>query len=148
MLSLIGIILYRISLLAFVISLGGIFYQHIVEYRNWHSNIPDSLNAYRQFFKVSEFGDFFKIFMPTAGLCLIIAMIINWNSWMIISLAGMFLTAGFTNWYFVPIHKKLFEDEMGDTAELKRNADRWRKGNYTRMIIMGITTAAMIEGLF
>ena len=155
MITLLGIVLYSMSSIAFAMALGGIFYQHIVEYRNWSLNIPQSLIAYREFFKKSDFGSFFKMFMPAAFLCLVVSIAILWNYstllrvWMLIGMAGMFLTAGFTNTYFVPKHKKLFEGpvEIQKTIELNHVADQWRKGNYARMILMGATLASMFEGI-
>jgi hypothetical protein len=150
-----GIIFYNIAILAFAMALGGILYQHIVEFRNWRSNIPQSLIAYREFFKKSDFGSFFKMFMPASFLCLVVSVAMLWNYstsvriWMLIGVAGMFLTAGFTNSYFVSKHKKLFEEpiDISKTLELKEAAEQWRKGNYARMILMGLTLMAMLEGL-
>jgi hypothetical protein len=155
MITLAGIVLYTIASLAFAISLGGILYQHIVEFRNWSLNIPQSLIAYREFYKKSDFGTFFKMFMPAAFLCLLASIVMLWNYstalrvWSLAGIAGMFLTAGFTNTYFITKHRALFEDpvDVGKAAELKQVADQWRKGNYARMILMGVTLAAMLEGL-
>ena len=155
MITLPGIVLYTIASLAFAIAFGGILYQHIVEYRNWSLSIPQSLQAYRDFFKKSDFGSFFKMFMPPAFLCLAVSVAVLWNYstlfriWSLVGVAGMFLTAAFTNSYFVPKHKTLFEEpiDIRKTADLKKVADQWRKGNYARMIIMGVTLAALLEGL-
>jgi hypothetical protein len=150
-----GTIFYNVAILAFAMALGGIFYQHIVEFTNWRSNIPQSLITYREFFKKSDFGSFFKMFMPASFLCLLVSVATLWNYstdlriWMLAGVAGMFLTAGFTNSYFVPKHKKLFEEpiDVTKTSDLKQVANQWRKGNYARMILMGITLVAMLEGL-
>jgi hypothetical protein len=150
-----GVIFYNIAILAFAMSLGGIFYQHIVESTNWRSNIPQSLIAYREFFKHSDFGNFFRMFMPTSFICFLISVATLWNystpvrMWMLIGVAGMFLTAAFTNSFFVAKHKKLFEEtiDVSKTAELKQVAGQWQKGNYARMILMGLTLVAMLEGL-
>jgi len=151
----VGLVLYKIAFVTFAIALGGILYQHIVEYRNWSAEVPESLVAYRQFFRVSDFGRFFKMFMPVSSVCVIAATVILWNSskesnsWMLISVAGMFITAGFTNFFFVPMHRKLFEDAIDDSKseELKRMAGRWKNGNYVRIAIMFVTLAAFAEAL-
>lgn len=150
-----GILLYKIAFLAFTIAFGGLLYQHVVEFRNWNANIPESLYAYRQFFKMSDFGRFFKMFMPLSGICLLASLLLLWapaeaaRTWMIICTAGAFLTAAFTNLYFVPKHRKLFEDPIDEknSEELNRTADQWRSGNYFRMFLMAITVVSFLEGM-
>lgn len=148
-----GLLLFTISLIAFAISLGGILYQHIVEFPNWGKRIPESLISYRAFFKHSDFGNFFKIFMPISSICLLIAIFLLWskpteaNKWILIAMAGLILTAAFTNFYFVPTHKKLFSDEITQTnvSELTTLATQWGKTNLIRIIIMTLTLISFLK---
>lgn len=150
-----GSILYKIAFLTFTIAFGGILYQHVVEFRNWSSNIPDSLYAYRGFFRVSDFGRFFKMFMPLSGMCLLASVVMMWNTpgdtktWLLISTGGALLTAGFTNVYFVRRHRKLFEEPIDEknTDELTKIADQWKSANYFRMFLMAITIVSFLEGM-
>lgn len=150
-----GTILYKIAFLTFTIAFGGILYQHIVEFRNWSADIPESLYAYKNFFRVSDFGRFFTMFMPLSGMCLLASVVMLWNTpgdqkvWLLVCTAGAFLTAGFTSLYFVPRHRKLFEgapDEK-DTDELNKIADQWKSANYFRMFLMAITIISFLEGM-
>lgn len=150
-----GSILYKIAFLTFTIAFGGILYQHVVEFRNWSADIPESLYAYRSFFRASDFGRFFKMFMPLSGMCLLASVVMMWNTrvdtrtWLMISTGGAFLTAGFTNVYFVPRHRKLFEDPIDEknTDELNKIADQWKSANYFRMFLMAITIVSFLEGM-
>ena len=150
-----GLLLFTISLIAFAISLGGILYQHIVEFPNWGKGIPESLISYRAFFKHSDFGNFFKIFMPTSSICLVIAILLLWNNsstvnfWTLLAMSGLVLTAVFTNNYFVPKHKKLFSDEITQTnvSELITLATQWGKGNLIRIAIMSLTVVSFLKAL-
>lgn len=151
----IGLIFLIISLITFVISLGGIIYQHIVEFPNWKTDLPSSLSSYRAFFKRADFGNFFKIFMPASSICLIIAIILLWNKpytaniWTLFAMSGLILTAVFTNNYFVPKHKKLFSDEITQTnvSELMILAKQWGKGNLIRIVIMSLTLVSFLKAL-
>jgi len=151
----IGLILLLISLITFVISLGGIIYQHIVEFPNWKTDLPGSLSSYRSFFKRADFGNFFKIFMPTSSICLVIAIPLLWNEpstaniWILLAMSGLVLTAVFTNNYFVPKHKKLFSDEITQTnvSELTILATQWGKGNLIRIGIMFLTVISFLKAL-
>lgn len=150
-----GILLYKIAFLTFTIAFGGILYQHVVEFRNWNADIPDSLTAYRNFFRYSDFGRFFKMFMPLAGLLAIAAAVMLWNhnvganAWLIVCVAGIFITAVFTNLYFVSRHRKLFHDPIDErnTDELMKAADQWKAANYFRMFLMAITVISFLEGI-
>jgi hypothetical protein len=150
----IGHLLFLTSLTTFAISLGGILYQHIVEFPNWGKDIPNSLISYRSFFKYSDFGNFFKIFMLLSFFCLLIAIFLLWdkpteaNKWTLIAMAGLISTAGFTNFFFVPKHAKLFSDEITQTnvSELIALARWWGKGNLIRIAIMALTLISFFKG--
>lgn len=150
-----GILLYKIAFLTFTIAFGGILYQHIVEFRNWSSGIPESLYAYRQFFKVSDFGRFFKMFMPLSTICLVVSAIMlrsvegNGETWVLACTGGCILTAVFTNAYFIPRHRKLFDEPIDErnTEDLEKIADQWRSANYFRMLLMAITVVSFLEGI-
>jgi hypothetical protein len=148
-----GLIVLLLSLLAFTISLGGIIYQHMVELPNWKLDMPDSLKAYRAFFRRADFGDFFKLFMPLSFVFLIIAIVLLWNrpekanTWTVLSLLGFLSTAMFTNSFFVRIHDELFKKELGASGfrTLEELEKRWRRGNLVRIAIMLFTIAAMLR---
>jgi hypothetical protein len=148
-----GLLSFVISLIAFAISLGGIIYQHVVEFPNWKKDIPYSLISFTRFFKYSDFGKFFKIFMPLSSICLLIAIFLLWdkpseaNNWTLLAMAGLILTAGFTNFYLVPKHKKLFFEEttQTDVSELTTLAIQWGKGNLIRIVIMTLTLVSFLK---
>jgi hypothetical protein len=92
-----GVFLFATSFTAFAISLGGILYQHLVEFPNWKRDMPDSLTAYRSFFRQTDFGKFFKVFMPLSFLSLLVAIFLLWkapmspNKWMVLAMTGLIL---------------------------------------------------------
>src|SRR5690606_28710336 len=99
--------------------------------------------------------NFFKIFMPTSSICLVIAILLLWNNsstvnfWTLLAMSGLVLTAVFTNNYFVPKHKKLFSDEITQTnvSELITLATQWGKGNLIRIAIMSLTVVSFLKAL-
>ena len=150
-----GILLYKIAFLTFTIVFGGILYQHVVEFRNWNADIPDSLTAYRNFFRYSDFGRFFKMFMPLTTMCLVSSAFMlrsvegGAETWVLACTAGCILTAVFTAVWFIPRHRKLFHDPIDErkTDELIRAADQWKSANYFRMFLMAITVISFLEGM-
>jgi uncharacterized membrane protein len=59
-----------------MIVLGGTIFSVIVEYPNWFADVPSSLEATRNFYKVFHPGYFFQIFGPLiliSGLAFIVA---------------------------------------------------------------------------
>src|SRR5699024_5917273 len=147
----IGFYLLFIALFSFSIVLGGIIYQHIVEFPNWNSNIPNSLLSYQNFFSTSDFGSFFKIFMPLSSICLLISIIILCNevatSLMIAAFVGLLLITIYTRSYFVPKHQLLFSERVGeiDSSKLKKTANQWKRGNYLRIFIMLATMFTFLK---
>ena len=145
-----GIIFLNISLVTFAMAWGGIVYQHRVEYPNWSNYIPDSIKIYREFTKAASFGQFFTLVMPLSGLSLFVALILLWNStpvfYLLLALAGMVFTAGFTNRFFILKHQVLFSENLSSKTneELKMIARQWRNGNYIRMIIMALTLLSLV----
>jgi hypothetical protein len=59
--------------------LGGTIFSVLVEYPNWFANIPSSLEATRNFYKVFHPGYFFQIFGPLAVLSGIAFVIAGWR---------------------------------------------------------------------
>jgi len=147
-------LLLIVAMITYAIAYGAVIYQHIVEFPNWKKDIPHSLVLFRAFFKYAGFGKFFKIFMPVSSISLLIAIFLAWNHpheaniWTALSMAGLIITAAFTNIYFIPRHKKLFTEEtQTNDAELKIIATQWGKGNILRIIIMTVTLASFLEAL-
>jgi len=72
-------ILFTTYLCLMMIILGGTIFSVLVEYPNWFANIPSSLEATRNFYKVFHPGYFFQIFGPLAVLSGIAFVVAGWR---------------------------------------------------------------------
>jgi hypothetical protein len=75
--------LQTISFTAFfcltLIVLGGTIFAVLVEYPNWFANVPTSLEATRNFYKVFHPGYFFQTVAPLAFVAGIIFVVLGWK---------------------------------------------------------------------
>ncbi len=62
-----------------MIVLGGTTFAVMVEYPNWFANVPESLEATRDYYKVLHPGYFFQIFGPLSMLAGIGFVIVGWR---------------------------------------------------------------------
>jgi len=88
-----------------MIVLGGTIFSVIVEYPNWFANVPQSLEATRNFYQVFHPGYFFQIFAPLSVLAALAAVIVNWKipsvrSFVIIGLV-LFVTAELLTFFYI-----------------------------------------------
>jgi hypothetical protein len=73
-------ILFTAYLCLMLIILGGTIFSVLVEYPNWFANVPESLEATRNFYKVFHPGYFFQIFGPLSVLTGIGFVIVGWRT--------------------------------------------------------------------
>jgi hypothetical protein len=72
------IILYLSLIIASGLLLTNI-YTSIVDAKSWGSNIPRSIEVAREYYKVSNPGDFFRIFSPVNQLLGLLCVIFFWK---------------------------------------------------------------------
>jgi hypothetical protein len=72
-------ILFTAYLCLMLIILGGTIFSVLVEYPNWFADVPASLEATRNFYKVFHPGYFFQIFGPLSVLTGIAFVITGWR---------------------------------------------------------------------
>jgi hypothetical protein len=133
--------------------MGGSLYLIIVEVPNWSADIPDSLDTYRHFFKISHAGYFFQILVPLTIICLIISTVLLWNrpkyanKYLLAVLVGVILAEVFTLIYFLPKNFILFFNPLHDvtTDELMKVSSQWQTANYLRIAIIMITMGLFLK---
>src|SRR6185503_6560902 len=90
-----------------IIVLGGTIFSVLVEYPNWFANVPESLEATRNFYKVFHPGYFFQTVAPLSLLSGIAFVIIGWRfaqarNFVLMSLAVLILAELLTFIYIYP----------------------------------------------
>jgi hypothetical protein len=105
-------------------------------------DIPNSVIAGGEFFKVTNPGDFFKIFSPASQVLTLISLILFWKyskkARLFLGIALLCFISGdimaFT--YFHPRTDLMFSNPMPDVETLKRLSSQWSSMNWVRSFIL------------
>ena len=122
-----------------MVIVGGTIFCVMVEYPNWFSNVPSSLETTRNFYKVLHPGYFFQTFAPLTLLTGIAAAAFGWRNarprnLVLFSLAAMVAAELLTFIYIYPrLNIMLTPEAATNSVEMLRraaadftNADRIR----------------------
>ena len=139
-----------------MIVLGGTIFSVMVEYPNWFADVPSSLEATRNFYRVLHPGYFFQTFAPLLLLTGIGFVITSWRlaparNLVLISVAIMIAIELLTFGYIYPRLWIMFgPDAASQTIDAMRQAaidftfaDRIRTG--MDVVGSGISVAAMVK---
>lgn len=118
-------------------------YTSLVDARSWGSNIPDSIAAARQYFKVVDPGAFFRVFSPANQVLGLIALVIYWKTspsirlQLFIAFACYVSAEAMTFSYFFPRNDIMFRDAaLTDIDLLKKTWSEWNTMNWVRTAIL------------
>lgn len=126
-------------------------YTSIVDARSWGSNIPESIGVAREYFRVVNPGNFFRIFSPLNQLLGLVALVICWRSsgqvrlLLGIALVMYLVAEGMTFMYFYPRNDIMFKTAaLTDTALLKKTWSQWNSMNWVRtaVLVIGLCCSA------
>ena len=123
-------------------------YNSIVNAVNWESNIPESINAAKDFFKPANPGTYFQIFSPTTQVLALLALILFWKRGssvrLFLGIALLFYVSAdiLTFAYFHPRNDIMFlSEQLPDTETLKKLAAEWSFMNWIRSFIVFVGLA-------
>ena len=127
-------------------------YTSLVDVPSWGSNIPASIETARQYFKVSNPGDFFRIFSPLNQALGLLCMILFWKRgkeirWLLVSAFILYVIGeGMTFMYFYPRNDIMFNSTLTDADQLKSTWLEWRNMNWVRtaVILAGVVCSALV----
>jgi uncharacterized membrane protein len=126
-------------------------YTSIVDVPAWGNNIPASLEIARQYYKVSNPGDFFRIFSPINQALGLLCIVLFWKRGSKIRLlliaACVLYMAGeaMTFMYFYPRNDIMFKSDLTQVENLKTTWLQWRSMNWVRTFIItaGVICSAL-----
>lgn len=106
------------------------------------SDIPNSVIAGGEFFKVANPGDFFKIFSPASQFLTLLSLVLFWKNpkkvRLFLGIALLCFVSGdimaFT--YFHPRTDLMFSNPMPDVETLQRLSSEWSSMNWVRSFIL------------
>ena len=117
-------------------------YTSVVDVPSWGSNIPFSIAAAREYFKVSDPSHFFRIFSPINQALGLISVIIFWKRssqirWLLVAAFLLYVTAeGMTFQYFYPRNDIMFKSTITDAEQLRTTWLEWKNMNWLRTAIV------------
>jgi len=119
------------------------FYTSLIDVKSWGNNIPNSMATTREYFKVSNPGNFFRMFSPVNQLLGLVALILFWKSSASIRLClgaafVMYIAAeALTFTYFFPRNDMMFKTaQLTDIDLLKKTVSEWNMMNMIRTLIL------------
>jgi hypothetical protein len=123
-------------------------YTSLVDVKSWGSDIPNSIATSREYFKIVNPGNFFRIFSPVNQAVGLLVLVLFWKSSPSIRLclgtafALYILGDVFTFAYFYPRNDIMFKTaQITDLALLKRTVAEWNMMNWIRSLVI-------LSGLF
>ena len=148
-------VLFTVYLCLMLIILGGTIFSALVEYPNWFANIPSSLEATRNFYKVLHPGYFFQIFGPVSVLTGIGFVIAGWRisearRLVTISLVLFVAIELLTFFYIYPRLNILFVTELGTQSieALRLTAKQFTIADNIRTVLCFAANAFAIAAVF
>ena len=115
-------------------------YTSVVDATSWGSNIPESIQTARDYFKVINPGTFFRVASPLNQVLAVLALVLFWKSvpsarmFLAIALGCYILTDVFTFAYFYPRNEIMFVNGT-DPAAMSKAWSEWSGMNWFRSLI-------------
>jgi hypothetical protein len=140
-----------IALMATV--LGVNVYNSIVDARSWGANIPDSIHAARNYFKVANPGVFFRVASPLNQLFALLTLVVCWKTGKKVRLYFGFalliavLTDVLTFAFFYPRNEILFLGADGNVHALMKAWSEWSNVNWLRSLLLVFGLVCSMKGL-
>jgi hypothetical protein len=135
----------NVILFASIVLASGLLFTNIynsmVDVKSWGSNIPQSLETTRQYFKAANPGSFYRLFSPVNQVLALIAVILFWKTspqakWYLVSAFVLYVLGDvFTFAYFYPRNAILFEGSLNNVDILKKAWTEWSTMNWFRSLL-------------
>jgi hypothetical protein len=132
-------------------------YNSMIDARSWGSDLPNSLETARQYFRAANPGDFFRIFSPLNQVLALLAVIFFWRSarpvrtLLLLALAFHVAADIFTFAYFYPRNDIMFLESPLDLEKARAAWEGWSSMNWLRTLIVGagvVSTSLALDRLY
>ena len=147
----------KIVLFLFITLTAGLLltniYTSMVDSVSWDSEIPTSIQTAREYFKVIDPGDFFRVFSPLNQFVAFLSLVLCWHksrqARIFIGIAfGLVIAADVMTFaYFYPRNAIMFEGPMDDVSVIKSAAEQWASMNWLRSFIVAAGLCFAFLGL-
>ena len=131
--------------------LGAGVYESVVMAPNYAAAVPESLEDAKQFMRVTNPGNYFRVVAPLTQIALLITLVLNWRGarerrwWLLSTFVLAVAVDVITFTYHYPRNAILFTDPMNTPpAALAVAATEWIYGNLVRVCMLFV---AMVCGV-
>ncbi|MEP7372223.1 MAG: DUF1772 domain-containing protein [Chitinophagaceae bacterium] len=141
----------KIILFASISLASGLLFTNLftslVDARSWGSDIPNSIGAAREYFKVVDPGVFFRLFSPINQALGLIVLVLFWKTspsirlFLFVALVCYLSAEAMTFKYFFPRNDIMFRDaKLTDIDLLKKTWSEWNSMNWVRtgILLIGV----------
>lgn len=118
-------------------------YNSLIDTKSWGSDIPNSITAAREYFKVINPGNFYRVFSPINQVLGLIVFIAFWKTTTEIRIClgvafGMYIVADVLTFaYFYPRNDIMFKTaQLSEVTILKTVWSEWNKMNWIRSFVI------------
>jgi uncharacterized membrane protein len=117
-------------------------YTSLVDVPSWESSVPASIEVAREYYKVSNPANFFRIFSPLNQLLGLVCMVMFWHRsktvryCLIAAFILYVIGEGMTFEYFYPRNAILFLTDTKDVDLLARTLQEWGAMNWVRTAVI------------
>jgi hypothetical protein len=118
-------------------------YNSMVDAKSWGGDLPNSISAARDYFKVANPGNFFRLFSPINQVLALVSLLLFWKAfpsgriWLGAALALYVICDIMTFAYFYPRNDIMFKNaSLQDTATLQKAWSEWSNMNWIRTLVL------------
>ncbi len=129
-------------------------YTSLIDAKSWGADLPNSIATARDYFKVVNPGNFFRMFSPVNQLLGLVVLVLFWKTSPSIRLclgaafAMYVLAEGLTFMYFFPRNDIMFKNAaLTDVELLKKTWSEWNTMNWVRTAILTVGIAFAWTGV-
>ena len=133
-------------------SLGGGVYESVVMAPNYAANVPESLEHAKQFMRVTNPGNYFRVVAPLTQIAFLITLVLNWRGaserrwWLFSAFALVIAVDVITFTFHYPRNAILFTDPMNTPPTvLAAAATEWIYGNFVRVCLLFFAMACGVK---
>jgi hypothetical protein len=119
------------------------FYNSVIDARSWGSDIPNSIEITREYFKTVNPGNFFRLYSPVNQLLALVVLILFWKYspsirlYLGAALVLYVMCDVLTFAYFYPRNDIMFKTaSLTDTELLRKTWSQWNNMNWVRSFIL------------
>ena len=118
-------------------------YSSLIDAKSWGGSIPDSIAAAREYFKIVNPGNFFRIFSPINQVLGLLVLVLFWKSsssirlYLGVAFALYIIAEALTFRYFYPRNDIMFRTaQLTDIDLLRKTWSEWNTVNWVRSLVL------------